>query len=1217
MAFDIQGALKEGYSLPEIVDYLGGQKKFDVAGARSEGYSDQEILDFLSPKKKEEGIGTALRRGAEQLVSTGQTALESITKGGEEAAIRGRERQADIQARLGEGASLERLLETYRQQGLLAAGKELAGQIPSAIAEQVPGIATTLAGAGAGAAAGSVVPGVGTVIGGLAGAVAPSLIQQYGGNIQRQAEAQAATGKPLQIERGTAAATAVPQAALDVAATFIPLGGRLASSVFGPKVGQMLMQSSAEGREKLFKESLLSTVLKGTAVGVAAEVPTEVVQTMLERAQADLPVLTDDALREYGEVAFATSLLGPIGIIGRVSNKAEAGRMLAEAQQKAIDTNELQQVEIQTEEKEEPTVLFVSPSGDVAQSLEQLDEINKIKQQQGMPQQRTVTESYASEEDRIAAEKAAYDRARKYSPTMQALDKLVEDRKAREQAQIAKIDEMKAAQSAFSTAEPVAGLYRPPTAEEIAIEEEKAKQFTNTRTVIRKTPEGIKVYEGTMNKTGTAVNVIENGKKLTFNPNNPNIVIDPTEKDIYRFETDSMADEARALSGKVEEAKIKFNKSALEFKQWLRDPKHQLKQEVFSDTIAPRKRTKEDQFRALSPKVSKGFFAKKPGEGLELDMAAEMAFDAGFLSADEFYNPEDPDGREAFTEKLKAAYDNEPVVTPRSADLYSDYETINQQLRNLEDEIDRRKESLAQEYPAVVGELTPEEQEAEAARVAEASTRYEVKPKADVIDFNKYKAEKESLIARSNPAIMESLGAQLDRLQKAYDQNLITNSDIQDLERTFAKYDNDALMAITAIKRKVDGVTKRPKLEAGKFLPSDRFIQEGKELFAEMRQALDQMGLKNVGLKFEDTMTRFVDGKLDEVTGSYFNNLITASLSSTNVKRTVNHEAIHAMKDLGLFTDAEWKILSNKAKNQWIKKYDPDGKRYGSEPMDVRIEEAIADAFGDYRTQPANIKTIFDKIIDFMDMIRNYFAGRGFRTIDDVFKRAEEGRLAGKTVEARATEKLEKTPWSEQETPNAFGRELSLTTMYNKMRDAYTESDSPDQAYQAAYDASTPGEQYILRQLQKDGLLGFDYPHQAIQAIIQEPQNFDISPGLKTAISRLGNKEARFEVPTRAKVRAPLTGVDPKYVDKLLKQFTAEKATVKQRFEGLKENFFERMVIGVFDEFRTIKKYSDEAYMMARMSKSIDGGLQGLLEHGEVFNDGGALKHSPRHQRAS
>jgi len=536
MAFDIQGALKEGYSLPEIVDYLGSQKKFNVEGARQEGYSDQEILDFLSPKKKEEGIGTALRRGAEQLVSTGQTALETVTKGGEEAATRALERQADIQARLGEGASLERLLETYRQQGLLAAGKELAGQIPTAIAEQLPNIGATVAGAGAGALAAG-------PVGAVVGAVAPSLIQQYGGNIQRQASEQIAAGKPLEIERGTAAVAAVPQAALDVAATFIPLGTGLATKVFGPGVGKLLASGSNEAAEKLAKESFLpslkklefGTAAKGTAVGVAAEVPTEVIQSMIERAQADLPVLTKDAMQEYGEVAFATSLLGPIGIIGRVANKSAAARQIAEAQRIAQETKETQEIQLETKDNE-PAVLYVSPTGDVSQSLEQLDEINKIKQIQAGAQptdlypQRQVTESYASEEDRIAAEKAAYDRARAYSPTMQALDKMVADKKAREQAQQAKIDEMKAAQSAFSTAEPVSGLYRPPSAEEIAAEEEKAKTFANTRTVIHKTPEGVKVYEGVLNKTGTAINVMDKGKKLTFNPNNPNIVVDPTER---------------------------------------------------------------------------------------------------------------------------------------------------------------------------------------------------------------------------------------------------------------------------------------------------------------------------------------------------------------------------------------------------------------------------------------------------------------------------------------------------------------------------------------------------------------------------------------------------------------------------------------------------------------------------------------------------------------
>jgi hypothetical protein len=1190
MAFDIQGALKEGYSLPEIVDYLGGQKKFNVEGARQEGYSDQEILEFLAPKKKEEGIGTALRRGAEQLVSTGQTALETVTKGGEEAATRALERQADIQARLGEGASLERLLETYRQQGLLAAGKELAGQIPTAIAEQLPNIGATVAGAGAGALAAG-------PVGAVIGAAAPSLIQQFGGNIQRQAAEQVAAGKPVQIEEGAAAAAAIPQTALDVAATFIPLGGKLVSKFFGPDVGQLLMKSTAEGREKIAKEALGTTLAKGTAVGIAAEVPTEVVQSMLERTQAGLDVLSDDALKEYGEVAFATSLLGPIGIIGRVANKAEAGRLLAQAQQKAVETNEPQPVTLQI--GYDPTVsgaggtvnpepFIVFPDGRVAPS-----EQAAFQERFGMtPQPRQVTESYASEEDRVAAEKAMYDRARQYSPTMQALDRMVEEKKAKEIAQQAKIDEMKAAQSAFSREEPVAGYFRPPTAEEIAAEEEKAKSFADTRTVLRKTPEGVQVFEGVMNKTGTAVNVIENGKKLTFNPNSPNIVIDPTEKDVFRLEADILADQSKKMSGQVEKARLRFAEEAKDFRDFLRAPQNQLKQELYSDTIAPRKRDGKNEFKVLSKSMSKNFFARVPGKGIELDEAASRAYNAGYLTEEEYRNPNDSGGVNAFIDKLKMAYDNEPVVTLKSQAAYTDYQTLQNQQRELEDEIARRREVLEQEAPEVVADLTPEEMEAEAARVAEESTRYE-KP-----------------------------------------------------------------------------------------LPSDRFIQEGKELFAEMRQALDQMGLKNVGLKFEDTMTRYVDGKLDEVTGSYFDNLIKASLSSTNVRRTVNHEAIHAMKDLGLFTDAEWKILSNKAKNQWIKKYDPDGSRYGSEPMDVRIEEAIADAFADYRTQPANIKTIFDKIKDFIDMVRNYFTGRGFRTVDDVFKRAEEGRLEGKPVEPSAPLRKEiEAPlqfasdipsqnWLEGKRsmakeagkkPSGAPRVYGSTTGYfsrnvmvpvdvlakikgenleqQNVRPKDLDAIKKIMSESGRLPQSRDGGDYVpFITVAQDGTpyvnegnhrimaakeLGFKYlPIELRYFNGAELEGGILDPDLVKkydaeakqqgyGLQNYAPKGERFEVPTREKVRAPLTGVDPAYADKLLKQFTAEKATVKQRFEGLKDNFFERMVTGIFDEFRAIKKYSDEAYMMARMSKSIDGGLQGLLEHGEVFNDGGALNIRP------
>ena len=118
----------------------------------------------------------------------------------------------------------------------------------------------------------------------------------------------------------------------------------------------------------------------------------------------------------------------------------------------------------------------------------------------------------------------------------------------------------------------------------------------------------------------------------------------------------------------------------------------------------------------------------------------------------------------------------------------------------------------------------------------------------------------------------------------------------------------------------------------------------------------------------------------------------------------------------------------------------------------------------------------------------------------------------------------EMAPWSERDMPSQFGREQALTTMAKKMRESYDESFSPDDAYDAAYNDATKEEQYILRQLKKDDMLGFDYPHQAIQAIIEEPTAYDLSPQLKTSISRLGNK---IEGPREALTSAEINNIQP------------------------------------------------------------------------------------------
>ena len=103
---------------------------------------------------------------------------------------------------------------------------------------------------------------------------------------------------------------------------------------------------------------------------------------------------------------------------------------------------------------------------------------------------------------------------------------------------------------------------------------------------------------------------------------------------------------------------------------------------------------------------------------------------------------------------------------------------------------------------------------------------------------------------------------------------------------------------------------------------------------------------------------------------------------------------------------------------------------------------------------------------------------------------------------------MKEEPWYDRDTPNKFGREIALTDFYKKMENSYDEFSSPDEAYEAAYEDATSQEKAILRQLQKENFLGFDYPHQAIQAIIEEPENFELTTPLKAAISRLGNKVA-------------------------------------------------------------------------------------------------------------
>jgi hypothetical protein len=299
------------------------------------------IRKQLSAQTPKEGLIAGFQKGAESTYSQLRSGLGALVGSGDEAAKAGLARGEDIGQRYADQVSLEKVKQAYADKGLLSAAGEVISQIPAAVVEQVPNFVTSAGGARLGALAGSPFGPVGSIVGGGIGLVALSVIQALGGNVERQA----AEGQPVSV--GKALPAAALQGGLDVVGNFIPLGGRLVSKLTGLPVEALLGRTSAQA-SKLADERLLATLAKGTATGVLAEIPTEITQQMLERAQAGLSLSSPEALKEYGETAYQAGLLGPVGAVGRYSQRSEA----QETQAKERRTQEAELVKQQNAEAE-------------------------------------------------------------------------------------------------------------------------------------------------------------------------------------------------------------------------------------------------------------------------------------------------------------------------------------------------------------------------------------------------------------------------------------------------------------------------------------------------------------------------------------------------------------------------------------------------------------------------------------------------------------------------------------------------------------------------------------------------------------------------------------------------------------------------------------------------------------------------------------------------
>jgi len=197
----------------------------------------------------------------------------------------------------------------------------------------------------------------------------------------------------------------------------------------------------------------------------------------------------------------------------------------------------------------------------------------------------------------------------------------------------------------------------------------------------------------------------------------------------------------------------------------------------------------------------------------------------------------------------------------------------------------------------------------------------------------------------------------------------------------------------------LEGRNRLNELRQGpRFSLSDDVSPAAKDLSDEVRKkllpALKKLGLGNIGLRLVDTLR---DGTAD---GMYWKQVITIALNSNDPLATMRHEVVHALKELGAFTESEWNVLTKRARGEWINKYlgpdmvaryreqyslDNDGDMRG---FDAYIEEeAIAEAFKDFKqTKPpvGMIQNLMRRLGEMFTAIRNFFTTRGL-TLEDIF----------------------------------------------------------------------------------------------------------------------------------------------------------------------------------------------------------------------------------------
>jgi hypothetical protein len=207
----------------------------------------------------------------------------------------------------------------------------------------------------------------------------------------------------------------------------------------------------------------------------------------------------------------------------------------------------------------------------------------------------------------------------------------------------------------------------------------------------------------------------------------------------------------------------------------------------------------------------------------------------------------------------------------------------------------------------------------------------------------------------------------------------------------------------------------KEKVQSNKPVFTPALTEKQDKVFKSIRGRLDGYGLKDVRLSAE----QIVDG--GEGTYNPTNRMISLSmglydpkLSETElfdrVGEVLDHETVHALKEMNVIKPDEWKALTNAAakvkytkvkggeKQQRKYTYLDRAKRlYGDMDAEIQSEEAVAEMFRDYNSGRLDLKGkpqgLFTKIKNFFKSIIGGATDNGFTDVQSIFDEIVVGNI--------------------------------------------------------------------------------------------------------------------------------------------------------------------------------------------------------------------------------